>query len=140
MVRGRLYNHNICTICAPHVELYAAACQPMDRHSVGQTVPNLSRLLLLFLLDAPRNLCVCHTHNNNNSNWHNLFSDGAGMNLCAKRPEEDTLMLPSGTEIEVKPPESCLWPNAMQVSRVLSTSYGYRGGKSFFRELWEHHH
>lgn len=24
-------------------------------------------------------------------------------------------MLPSGTEIEVKPPESCLWPNAMQV-------------------------
>lgn len=37
------------------------------------------------------------------------------MNLCSRQPEDDTLMLPSGTEIEVKPPESCLWPNAMQV-------------------------
>lgn len=42
-------------------------------------------------------------------------SDGAGMNLCSRQPEDDTLKLPSGTEIEVKPPESCLWPNAMQV-------------------------
>lgn len=66
-------------------------------------------------ITVARRALLLHVSNNKLYNWHNLFSDGAGMNLCSRQPEDDTLMLPSGTEIEVKPPESCLWPNAMQV-------------------------
>lgn len=75
-----------------------------------------------MMMSAKQSQFVQPMTNLMNYNWDNLFSDGAGMNLCSRQPEDDTLMLPSGTEIEVKPPESCLWPNAMQVNIIQWTN------------------
>lgn len=48
-----------------------------------------------------------------------MFVDESGQQNCLPPPTADTTMsnvIQSNTEVEVKPPESCNWPRAIQVS------------------------